>query len=136
MMCSGFKILKPSVIIALHSLIKHRHWLETFCFLQSVEGMKVICHELTQAADPESTMLEDLIKEADRLASCLAVMVSLCCAIHVTFSLFIFMEYILHSPISCFHHEFLDVPMTFNFSLSGASSRSCKYLLNTLMQVC
>ncbi|KAG2534127.1 hypothetical protein PVAP13_9NG023373 [Panicum virgatum] len=36
--------------------------------------MKVICHELTQAADPESTMLEDLIKEADRLASCLAVM--------------------------------------------------------------
>ncbi|PWZ31965.1 Protein MOR1 [Zea mays] len=41
---------------------------------QSVEGMKVICHELTQAADPESTVLEDLIKEADRLVSCLAVM--------------------------------------------------------------
>ncbi|AQK99762.1 Protein MOR1 [Zea mays] len=67
---------------------------------QSVEGMKVICHELTQAADPESTLLEDLIKEADRLVSCLAVM----------------------------------VPKTFNFSLSGASSRSCKYVLNTLMQ--
>ncbi|XP_066312784.1 protein MOR1 isoform X2 [Miscanthus floridulus] len=67
---------------------------------QSVEGMKVICHELTQAADPESTVLEDLIKEADRLVSCLAVM----------------------------------VPKTFNFSLSGASSRSCKYVLNTLMQ--
>ena len=87
MMCSGFKILKPSVIIVLRSLSKHRHWPETFSFLQSIEGMKVICHELTQAADPESTMLEDLIKEADRLASCLAVMVSLCCAIHVTFSL-------------------------------------------------
>ncbi|XP_020405561.1 protein MOR1 isoform X1 [Zea mays] len=68
---------------------------------QSVEGMKVICHELTQAADPESTVLEDLIKEADRLVSCLAVM---------------------------------QVPKTFNFSLSGASSRSCKYVLNTLMQ--
>uniref|UniRef100_A0A804NBS7 Protein MOR1 n=1 Tax=Zea mays TaxID=4577 RepID=A0A804NBS7_MAIZE len=68
---------------------------------QSVEGMKVICHELTQAADPESTVLEDLIKEADRLVSCLAVM----------------------------------VPKTFNFSLSGASSRSCKYVLNTLMQI-
>nr|CAB3478665.1 unnamed protein product [Digitaria exilis] len=67
---------------------------------QSVEGMKVICHELTQAADPESTVLEDLIKEADRLVSCLAVM----------------------------------VPKTFNFSLAGASSRSCKYVLNTLMQ--
>ncbi|KAG2601533.1 protein MOR1 isoform X2 [Panicum virgatum] len=67
---------------------------------QSVEGMKVICHELTQAADPESMVLEDLIKEADRLVSCLAVM----------------------------------VPKTFNFSLSGASSRSCKYVLNTLMQ--
>uniref|UniRef100_A0A0D9V739 Protein MOR1 n=1 Tax=Leersia perrieri TaxID=77586 RepID=A0A0D9V739_9ORYZ len=69
-------------------------------FLQSVEGMKVICHELTQAVDPESPVLDDLIKEADRLVSCLAVM----------------------------------VPKTFNFSLSGASSRSCKYVLNTLMQ--
>ncbi|KQK10308.1 protein MOR1 isoform X2 [Brachypodium distachyon] len=67
---------------------------------QSVEGMKVICHELTQAADPESSVLDDLIKEADRLVSCLSVM----------------------------------VPKTFNFSLSGASSRSCKYVLNTLMQ--
>ncbi|KAM3352113.1 hypothetical protein ACQJBY_023785 [Aegilops geniculata] len=67
---------------------------------QSVEGMKVICHELTQAVDPESSALDDLIKEADRLVSCLSVM----------------------------------VPKTFNFSLSGASSRSCKYVLNTLMQ--
>ncbi|KAG8078290.1 hypothetical protein GUJ93_ZPchr0007g5646 [Zizania palustris] len=67
---------------------------------QSVEGMKVICHELTQAVDPESSVLDDLIKEADRLVSCLTVM----------------------------------VPKTFNFSLSGASSRSCKYVLNTLMQ--
>ena len=93
MMCSGFKILKPSVIIVLRSLSKHRHWPETFSFLQSVEGMKVICHELTQAADPESTVLEDLIKEADRLVSCLAVMVSLCCAIHVTFSPFSWSTY-------------------------------------------
>ncbi|KAG1338209.1 protein MOR1 [Cocos nucifera] len=68
---------------------------------QSVEGMKVICHELTQCtSDPESSIIEDLVKEADRLVSSLASM----------------------------------VPKTFNFSLSGASSRSCKYVLNTLMQ--
>ncbi|KAH7654180.1 cytoskeleton-associated protein 5 [Dioscorea alata] len=68
---------------------------------QSVEGMKVICHELTQATtDPENSVIEDLAKEADRLVGCLAAM----------------------------------VPKTFNFSLSGASSRSCKYVLNTLMQ--
>ena len=46
-----------------------------FLFMQSVEGMKVICHELTQAVDPESSVLDDLIKEADRLVSCLSVMV-------------------------------------------------------------
>ncbi|CAL9135877.1 unnamed protein product [Musa acuminata var. zebrina] len=69
---------------------------------QSVEGMKVICHELTQVSnDPDSCVIEDLVKDADRLVSCLATMV---------------------------------VPNTFNFSLSGASSRSCKYVLNTLMQ--
>ncbi|XP_073101212.1 protein MOR1-like [Elaeis guineensis] len=68
---------------------------------QSVEGMKIICHELTQAtSDPESSIIADLVKEADRLVSSLASM----------------------------------VPKTFNFSLSGASSRSCKYVLNTLMQ--
>ncbi|KAJ6844297.1 protein MOR1-like [Iris pallida] len=68
---------------------------------QSVEGMKVVCHELTQATnDPESSAIEELVKEADRLVSCLAAM----------------------------------VPKTFHFSLSGASSRSCKYVLNTLMQ--
>ncbi|XP_009387376.1 protein MOR1 isoform X2 [Musa acuminata AAA Group] len=68
---------------------------------QSVEGMKVICHELTQVSnDPDSCVIEDLVKDADRLVSCLATM----------------------------------VPNTFNFSLSGASSRSCKYVLNTLMQ--
>ncbi|XP_008804673.2 protein MOR1-like isoform X2 [Phoenix dactylifera] len=68
---------------------------------QSVEGMKVVCHELTQhTSDPENNLIEDLVKEADRLVSSLASM----------------------------------VPKTFNFSLSGASSRSCKYVLNTLMQ--
>ncbi|KAJ0975552.1 hypothetical protein J5N97_017517 [Dioscorea zingiberensis] len=68
---------------------------------QSVEGMKVVCHELTQATtDPENSVIEDLVKESDRLVACLAAM----------------------------------VPKTFNFSLSGASSRSCKYVLNTLMQ--
>lgn len=45
--------------------------------MQSVEGMKIICHELTQAVDPESSVLDDLIKEADRLVSCLSDMVNL-----------------------------------------------------------
>ncbi|KAK8936155.1 Protein MOR1 [Platanthera zijinensis] len=68
---------------------------------QSVEGMKVVCHELTIVLnDPDSSVNEDLVKETDRLVSCLATM----------------------------------VPRTFNLSFSGASSRSCKYVLNTLMQ--
>jgi hypothetical protein len=58
--------------------------------VQSVEGMKVICHELTQAADPESMILEELIKEADRLVSCLAVMVNIHC-----FSAYIFLLFCL-----------------------------------------
>jgi cytoskeleton-associated protein 5 len=44
--------------------------------MQSVEGMKVICHELTQAiSDAESSVVADLVREADKLVSCLAVMV-------------------------------------------------------------
>ncbi|KAL0305776.1 UNVERIFIED_CONTAM: protein MOR1 [Sesamum radiatum] len=54
---------------------------------QSVEGMKVVCHELAQAtADPEGSTMDDIVAK------------------------------------------------TFDFSLTGASSRSCKYVLNTLMQ--
>ncbi|XWS16703.1 hypothetical protein CRYUN_Cryun34aG0113700 [Craigia yunnanensis] len=68
---------------------------------QSVEGMKVVCHELTQATnDPEGSLIDELVKDADRLVSCLANKVA----------------------------------KTFDFSLNGASSRSCKYVLNTLMQ--
>ncbi|XP_062102767.1 protein MOR1-like [Humulus lupulus] len=68
---------------------------------QSVEGMKVVCHELTQATnDPEGSAMDELIKDADKLVSCLANKVA----------------------------------KTFDFSLIGASSRSCKYVLNTLMQ--
>ncbi|GMI91984.1 MICROTUBULE ORGANIZATION 1 [Hibiscus trionum] len=68
---------------------------------QSVEGMKVVCHELTQATnDPEGSLMDELMKDADRLVSCLANKVA----------------------------------KTFDFSLTGASSRSCKYVLNTLMQ--
>ncbi|PKA51818.1 Protein MOR1 [Apostasia shenzhenica] len=68
---------------------------------QSVEGMKVFCHELKQVSNnPDSSVIEDLLKETDRLVSCLATM----------------------------------VPETFNVSFSGGSSRSCKYVLNTLMQ--
>lgn len=68
---------------------------------QSVEGMKVVCHELAQAtSDPEGSAMDDILKDADRLVSCLANKVA----------------------------------KTFDFSLTGASSRSCKYVLNTLMQ--
>ncbi|KAJ9168430.1 hypothetical protein P3X46_019955 [Hevea brasiliensis] len=68
---------------------------------QSVEGMKVVCHELAQAtSDPEGNAMDELVKDADRLVSCLASKVA----------------------------------KTFDFSLTGASSRSCKYVLNTLMQ--
>ncbi|KAL3627734.1 Protein MICROTUBULE ORGANIZATION 1 [Castilleja foliolosa] len=69
---------------------------------QSVEGMKVVCHELAQAtADPDGNTLDDILKDADSLVSCLANKVA----------------------------------KTFDFSLAGASSRSCKYVLNTLMQI-
>ncbi|KNA20108.1 hypothetical protein SOVF_055370 [Spinacia oleracea] len=68
---------------------------------QSVEGMKVVCHELAQATnDPEGSTMDDIVKDADRLVSVLANKVA----------------------------------KTFDFSLTGASSRSCKYVLNTLMQ--
>ncbi|XP_065871937.1 protein MOR1-like [Euphorbia lathyris] len=63
--------------------------------------MKVVCHELAQATgDPEGSLMNELVKDADRLVSCLASKVA----------------------------------KTFDFSLTGASSRSCKYVLNTLMQ--
>ncbi|KAL7242510.1 hypothetical protein ACSBR1_014978 [Camellia fascicularis] len=69
---------------------------------QSVEGMKVVCHELAQATnDPEGSAMDDVVKDADRLVLCLANKVA----------------------------------KTFDFSLTGASSRSCKYVLNTLMQI-
>ncbi|KAK8488641.1 hypothetical protein V6N12_055631 [Hibiscus sabdariffa] len=72
---------------------------------QSVEGMKVVCHELTQATnDPEGSLMDELMKDADRLVSCLA-----------------------NKAIGL-------LAKTFDFSLTGASSRSCKYVLNTLMQ--
>ncbi|BBG92843.1 ARM repeat superfamily protein [Prunus dulcis] len=61
---------------------------------QSVQGMKVVCHELAQSInDPEGGAMDELVRDADRL-----------------------------------------VAKTFEFSLTGASSRSCKYVLNTLMQ--
>nr|XP_016493302.1 PREDICTED: LOW QUALITY PROTEIN: protein MOR1-like [Nicotiana tabacum] len=68
---------------------------------QSVEGMKVVCHLLAVATnDPEGSAMDDIVKDADKLVSCLANKVA----------------------------------KTFDFSLMGASSRSCKYVLNTLMQ--
>lgn len=49
---------------------------------QSVEGMKVVCHELAQATnDPEGSTMDDIVKDADRLVSILAnkVMPLHCC---------------------------------------------------------
>lgn len=41
--------------------------------VQSVDGMKVVCHELAQAtSDPEGSVMDELVKDADRLVSCLA----------------------------------------------------------------
>lgn len=41
--------------------------------LQSVEGMKVVCHELAQAiSDSEGIAMDEVVKDADRLVSCLA----------------------------------------------------------------
>ncbi|XP_074272176.1 protein MOR1-like isoform X2 [Silene latifolia] len=70
---------------------------------QSVEGMKFVCHELLAQAtnDPEGSAIDDIVKDADRLVSILAIKVA----------------------------------KTFDFSLTGASSRSCKYVLNTLVQI-
>ena len=40
---------------------------------QSVEGMKVVCHELAQSSnDPEGSAMDDLVRDADKLVSCLA----------------------------------------------------------------
>lgn len=45
--------------------------------VQSVEGMKVICHELAQTmSDPDGNAMDDVLKDADRLVSCLANKVS------------------------------------------------------------
>lgn len=68
---------------------------------QAVEGMKHVCYELSQANnDYESTAMDNLVNDVDRLVSCLTT----------------------------------KVDKTFSLVLSGASSRSCKYVLNTLMQ--
>ncbi|KAG5622631.1 hypothetical protein H5410_007849 [Solanum commersonii] len=40
---------------------------------QSVEGMKVVCHLLALATnDPEGSAMDEIVKDADRLVSCLA----------------------------------------------------------------
>ncbi|KAH7416157.1 hypothetical protein KP509_14G078100 [Ceratopteris richardii] len=68
---------------------------------QAVEGMKLVCHELSQAAgDADNTLVDDIVKDADRLVFSLTKKVA----------------------------------STFHLGLGGASSRSCKYVLNTLMQ--
>ena len=41
--------------------------------VQSVEGMKVVCPLLAQASnDPEGSVMDDIVKDADRLVSSLA----------------------------------------------------------------
>ncbi|XP_057833318.2 protein MOR1-like isoform X1 [Cryptomeria japonica] len=68
---------------------------------QAVEGMKFVCYELSQANNnSSSTVMDDLVNDADQLVSYLTTKVA----------------------------------KTFSLVLVGASSRSCKYVLNTLMQ--
>ena len=56
---------------------------------QSVEGMKVVCHELAQASnDPEESAIDELVKDADGLVSCLANKVCL-------------INFLLHFHLSC-----------------------------------
>ncbi|XP_039052270.1 protein MOR1-like isoform X2 [Hibiscus syriacus] len=96
--------IMPHVLVGVSGPTNWNEALDTISFgspEQSVEGMKVVCHELTQATnDPEGSLMDELMEDADRLVSCLANKVA----------------------------------KTFDFSLTGASSRSCKYVLNTLMQ--
>ncbi|CAK9181771.1 unnamed protein product [Ilex paraguariensis] len=41
--------------------------------MQSVEGMKVVCHDLAQATSgPKGSAMDDIVKDADHLVSCLA----------------------------------------------------------------
>ncbi|XP_065860238.1 protein MOR1-like [Euphorbia lathyris] len=94
----------PRAVTSINGPTDWNEALDIICFgspEQSVEGMKVVCHKLAQATgDPEGSLMNVLVKDADRLVSCLASKVA----------------------------------KTFDFSLTGASSRSCKYVLNTLMQ--
>lgn len=96
--------LMPRVLVGVNGPTNWNEALDIVSFgspEQSVEGMKVVCHELAQATNnPEGSLMDELVKDADRLVSCLANKVA----------------------------------KTFDFSLTGASSRSCKYVLNTLMQ--
>lgn len=93
--------------------------------------MKVVCHLLAVATnDPEGSAMDDIVKDADKLVSCLANK-----AQYLSFFLWLILccLYMLHTAHIL---DLLQVAKTFDFSLMGASSRSCKYVLNTLMQVC
>ena len=93
--------------------------------------MKVVCHELAQASiDPEGSSMDELTRDADRLVLCLAtkVIAVLFQASHIWISF-------AHFVIFLFNVFSVQVAKTFDYSLTGASSRSCKYVLNTLMQV-
>ncbi|XP_065862159.1 protein MOR1-like [Euphorbia lathyris] len=87
--------IMPRAVTSINGPTDWNEALDIICFgspEQSVEGMKVVCHELAQATgDPEGSLMNELVKDADRLVSCLASKVA----------------------------------KTFDFSLTGASSRSC-----------
>ncbi|XP_027924008.1 protein MOR1-like [Vigna unguiculata] len=69
---------------------------------QSIDGMKVVCCKLHQATkDPEGIVMDELVKDADRLVLDLANKAG----------------------------------RTFHSILTGASSRCCQHVLNTLMQI-
>lgn len=58
------------IVLLLDEVLNH---ILSIFYLQSVEGMKVVCHELAQATnDAEGSAMDELVKDADKLVSCLA----------------------------------------------------------------
>ena len=63
------------------------------------------------------------------------IQIVLWCLVYLCINVSSYFLFLLKTWVSTFATS-LQVAKTFNLSLSGASSRACKYILNTLMQVC
>ena len=64
---------------------------------REIKGMKLVCHELTQAAnDAESTKMDDLVRDSDRLVMSLSAKVNSMFGLSVYKFLLIFLM-----PLTC-----------------------------------